>query len=64
MKLMEKLNLEVLPEEAKKELMEFYNSLLQKYKIRKRKSLPEGFYHPIKVASYSMIARREEIYGR
>ena len=57
------LDLEILPDEAKKELLDFYNFLIQKYGIRKR-PLPQGFYHPFKVESYSKIAKREEIYER
>jgi len=58
------LDLEVLPEQAKRELLDFYRSLIQKYGIRKRALLPQGFYHPLKVKSYSKIAKREEIYER
>ena len=38
------LDLEILPEEARKELLDFYRSLIQKYGIKKR-VLPQGFYH-------------------
>jgi len=57
------LDLEILPEEARIELLDFYRSLIQKYGIKKR-VLPQGFYHPLKVKSYSKIAKREEIYER
>ena len=57
------LDLEVLPEQAKRELLDFYRSLIQKYGIKKR-VLPQGFYQPLKVKSYSKIAKREEIYER
>ncbi|OAG27040.1 hypothetical protein [Thermodesulfatator autotrophicus] len=60
----EQLDLEILPNEAKKELLEFYQMPLKKYKIKKRGLLPKGFYQPIKVKSYSKIAAREEIYER
>ncbi len=66
MKLMEKIDLTLLPEEAKRELIDFYNFLLQKYKVKdnKLKVLPKGFYSPVKVASYSIVARRQDIYER
>ena len=57
------LDLEILPEEARIELLDFYRSLIQKYGIKKR-VLPQGFYHLLKVKSYSKIAKREEIYER
>ncbi len=57
------LDLEILPEEARIELLDFYRSLIQKYGIKKR-VLPQGFYQPLKVKSYSKIAKREEIYER
>jgi len=60
----EQLDIEILPNEAKKELMEFYKMLLKKYKIKEKGPLPKGFYQPIKVESYSKIAAREEIYDR
>ena len=66
MQLIEKIDLEVLPEEAKRELIDFYNFLLQKYRVKERKLkvLPRGFYSPVKITSYSRIARREDIYER
>ena len=59
-----KIDLSLLPEEARRELIDFYEFLLQKYRIkeRKHKTLPRGFYSPVRVASYSRIASREEIY--
>ena len=57
------IDLDALPEEARKELMDFYEFLSKKYKIKHLK-LPQGFYNPIKVESYNKIAKREEIYGR
>jgi len=63
---MESLNLELLPDEAKKSLIDYYNSLITKYSEKGKTSnkLPDGFYNPIEVESYSFIARREEIYDR
>ena len=60
----EELDLEILPNEAKKELMDFYEKLLKKYKIKTKRVLPKGFYQPIKVESYSNLGKREEIYER
>ncbi|WP_022854385.1 hypothetical protein [Thermodesulfatator atlanticus] len=60
----EQLDLKILPKEARKELIEFYEALLKKYKIKRKRILPEGFYQPVKVESYSKIALREEIYER
>jgi len=60
----QKIDLEALPEDAQKQLIGFYDSLVHKYGMRKKRNLPEGFYHPIKVASYLKLAKREEIYGR
>lgn len=37
----EKINLEILPEEAKKELAKFYRSLLKKYKLTQIKKKPD-----------------------
>nr|WP_163329296.1 DUF2281 domain-containing protein [Desulfurobacterium thermolithotrophum] len=59
---LEKIDLELLPEEARKELIDFYEFLLNKYGVKKRRNLPKGFYSPIKVKSYIQIAKREEIY--
>jgi len=60
----EKLDIKELPEQAKKELLGFYESLVNKYKLKKCPKLPRGFYNPIKVDSYSKIAKRDEIYDR
>jgi hypothetical protein len=37
----EQLNLDILPDEAKKEIKDFYESLLKKYKIQTKKELDE-----------------------
>ncbi len=58
------INIEQLPVEAKKELFDFYKSLIRKYGTKKQAVLPKGFYNPIKVESWSKIAKREEIYER
>jgi hypothetical protein len=58
-----KKEIELLPQEARKLLGEFCEFLLKKYEKKLSKTLPKGFYHPIKVESFSKVARREEIYG-
>ena len=66
MQLKEKIDLTLLPKEAQKELIDFYEFLLQKYRLkeRKHKTLSRGFYSPVKVVSYSQIAKRDEVYER
>ena len=62
---MERINIDLLTDEAKRELIEFYNHLKIKTNIKKRdEKLPEGFYNPIKIKSYNLISKREEIYER
>ena len=58
------IDIDILPEEARNLLIEFYEFLLTKYRKKSPKILPQGFYQPIKVESYSKIAAREEIYER
>jgi len=64
----EKLDISIFPEEAKRQISEFYLFMVQKYlKQNQRKSsntssrLPAEFYKPIKVKQY-MEFNREEIY--
>jgi len=66
MRLTERIDLTLLPEDARRELIDFYEFLLMKYKVgkEKHKALPKGFYSPVKVESYSLIARREEVHER
>ena len=62
---METLNLDLLPDEAKKEVIQHYQKLLDKYSKKKKNfKLPEGFYNPIDIQSYDLIASREDIYER
>ncbi|WP_029522823.1 DUF2281 domain-containing protein [Persephonella sp. KM09-Lau-8] len=59
---MKEINLEKLPEEAKKELIDFYEFLLQKYaKKRIKKTVDEII--PKKVKPFKPL-KREEIYDR
>jgi len=59
---MQTINLNELPEEAQKELLDFYEFLLQKYKKRKRKKGIEEVI-PRKVKAFQPM-KREEIYER
>ncbi|WP_456400386.1 DUF2281 domain-containing protein [Persephonella sp.] len=56
------INLDKLPEEARKELLDFYEFLLQKYTKRKIKKKIEEII-PRKVKTFNPI-KREEIYER
>ncbi|MBC8526549.1 MAG: hypothetical protein H8D22_06760 [Candidatus Cloacimonetes bacterium] len=61
----ENQNLDVLsmPFEARKELLDFYEFLIQKYKYRKKKeTLPDEFYRPIQIKNY-INYKREDIYN-
>jgi len=62
----ENLKIEILPEEGKKELMEFYEFLLKKYGIsipKRKKNLTEfaGILEklPVKPEEYQKIIREE-----
>lgn len=59
-KIMQTINLNELPEEAQRELLDFYEFLLQKYKKRKRKKRIEEII-PRKVKAFQPM-KREEIY--
>jgi len=59
---MQTINLNKLPEEAQRELLDFYEFLLQKYKKRKTKKKIEEII-PRKVKSFQPM-KREEIYER
>ena len=62
---METLNLDLLPDNAKKELLDYYYLLKEKYSRKKNiKKLPDGFYNPIEIKSYDLIASRDELYER
>ena len=64
----EKLDISVLPEEVKNQLIDYYQFLLGKYVQSKQSEnlsissrLPDEFYNPIKVDKY-LEFNREEIY--
>ncbi len=59
---MQIINLDELPEEAQKELLDFYEFLLQKYKKQKRKKRIEEVI-PRKVKAFQPMTR-EKIYER
>ncbi len=56
------INLDELPEEVRKELLDFYEFLLQKYKKRKAKKKIEEII-PRKVKTFEPM-KREDIYER
>jgi len=59
---MQTINLNELPEEAQKELLDFYEFLVQKYKKKKTKKKIEELI-PRKVKEFKPM-KREEIYER
>jgi hypothetical protein len=61
-KMMQTINFNELPEEAQRELLDFYEFLLQKYKKRKIKKKIEEII-PKKVKAFQPM-KREEIYER
>jgi hypothetical protein len=62
------LDLSSMPRQAKKEILNYYQFLLERYGHKKKRTasistqLPEGFYHPVKVKRYIPVSR-DEIYG-
>ena len=62
----EQLDLEILPNEAKKELMEFYQFLLFRYgkRINKVKELKKLFMKPKGKLPYNYKFNREEAHER
>jgi len=64
---MRELNIEILPEEVKRELFEFYEFLLKKYKIKEKriKDLEkEILADQIQIDTKGWKFNREEIYER
>ncbi|WP_457569337.1 DUF2281 domain-containing protein [Desulfurobacterium sp.] len=66
MRLTEKLDLSILPEEAKKELLDFYEYLKKKYKVEN--NTKDQFFKSLKKHSFSLPQdysfNREEIHER
>ncbi len=58
---MEILDLSLLSEQAKQELIDFYQFLLERYgtKSRSLRKLPETFYDPVKTRTYQRVDRGE-----
>jgi len=54
----QQLDLSLLNEEEQKELLLFYQFLIHKSK-EKPKELPQTFYQPLKIKSYSKFDRNE-----
>ena len=64
---MEKIDMELLPKEAKKELIDFYKALLRKYRAKKRSIEDlekEILADQIQIDTKDWKFNREEIYGR
>jgi len=62
---LKQFDLEKLPEEARKEIVDFYEFLLSRYSYKKRwgkSKLPEEFYKPISREQY-LVFDRKEIYN-
>ena len=66
MQLTEKLDLSILPEEAKKELLDFYEYLKKKYKIHKtlEELKEEILADEIQIDTKKWKFNREEIHDR
>jgi len=67
MKIDEKLDLSILPEEAKKELYDFYLFLLTKYSKKELKDNDDDFLKnliPRKIKNLKPIMNREYYYAR
>ncbi|RKY68376.1 MAG: hypothetical protein DRQ24_11785 [Candidatus Latescibacterota bacterium] len=66
MSITEQLDLDILPDEAKREILVFYNSLLKKYKIEAKKELDEvdRFLNKYKLDLSSYKFDRDEIHER
>ena len=61
---MEKIDIEILPEEAKRELVNFYNLLLKKYNIRRINEIEkEILADQIQIDTRGWRFDRDEIYG-
>jgi len=57
-----KIDLSTLPEDAQRELVDFYQFLKKRYKIQKKKAasaLPGEFLVPIAVKEYYKVERNE-----
>jgi hypothetical protein len=57
------LDVSQLTEQAKQELVDFYQFLLERYGVNQRspKTLPDIFYHPVKTRTYQQF-NRDAIY--
>ena len=68
MQLMERIDLSLLPEEARRELIDFYEFLLEKYGTKKRKGNIEDIEETLLINKIQIDTRnwkfnREEVYG-
>ena len=60
------LDLSQLTEQAKQELVDFYQFLLERYGVKPQppKTLPDIFYQPVKTRVYQPFDREEIYHGR
>jgi len=60
------IDIDLLPDEGKEELLSYYNKLLKKYKITKNESISglENFYDKIKIDTRKWKFNREELHER
>ena len=68
MQVTKEIDLLRLPEEARKELIDFYEFLLKKYDIRKKNIKKEKFFSVLEKYSFNLPStykfNREELYER
>ncbi len=58
------LDLDILPEEARKEIEDFYEFLLKKYRVKeKKRKIDIGHLIPAPIKKFKPLTR-DEIYGR
>ena len=68
MQITKKIDLLILPEEARRELLDFYEFLLKKYVIRKKDVKKENFFSMVGRHSFTLPLtykfNREQLYDR
>jgi hypothetical protein len=57
------INIEMLPEKEKKELLDFYELILKKYNIKPKDEI-DGFFDKYKISLKSFKFDRDEIHVR
>ena len=68
MQIIKEIDFSILPEEARRELIDFYEFLLEKYVRRRKNARKETFFSMIKKHSFTLPStyrfNREELYER